>query len=136
MSSATLYGCLILGGDPGGLSVAQGLARVHRTCALFSDSKFRNEGIHASHNIITCDGIHPAEFRKIAQEQISSYHTTEFIDTKITKMVNTSRDGKQGFEVSDSEGQRWRGRSLVFASGCKDIFPAIEGYKENWPHNM
>jgi gliotoxin/aspirochlorine biosynthesis thioredoxin reductase len=68
MSSAKLYDCLILGGGPAGLAVAQGLSRVHRTCVLFSDSKFRNEGIHASHNILPRDGIHPAEFRKIARE--------------------------------------------------------------------
>ena len=136
MSSAKLYDCLILGGGPGGLSVAQGLCRVHRTCALFSDSKFRNDGIHASHNVVTRDGTHPADFRRIAREQISSYHTTDFIDTKITNVVNMTRDGKTGFEASDSQGQKWRGRTLVFATGCKDIFPAIEGYEANWPHSM
>jgi hypothetical protein len=55
---------------PGGLSVAQGLTRIRRTCALFPDSKFRNDGIYASHNILTRDGTHPAEFRKLAREQI------------------------------------------------------------------
>jgi hypothetical protein len=114
----------------------QALSRVRRTCALFSDSKFRNEGIHASHNVVTRDGIHLAEFRKIAREQISSYRSTDFIDTKIVKAINTSGDGKTGFEGSDSLGQIWRGRTFVFATGCKDIFPHIEGYKENWPHNM
>jgi thioredoxin reductase len=131
MSSAKLYDCLIIGGGPAGLSVAQGLSRVHRTCAIFSDSKFRNEGIHASHNILTRDGIHPAEFRKIAREQISSYNTTDFVDTKITEAVNESHDGKKEFELSDGEGQTWRGRTVVFATGCKDIFPAIEGYEQN-----
>ena len=136
MSSATLYDCLILGGGPAGLSVAQGLARVHRTCALFSDDTFRNDGIHASHNVITRDGTHPADFRKIAREQISSYRTTNFIDKRVTKVANTTRGGSARFEVSDSLSQKWHGRTLVFATGCRDIFPAIDGFEENWPNNM
>jgi hypothetical protein len=67
--------------------------------AFFSDSKFRNDGIHASHNILTRDGTHSAEFRKLAREQISSYHNTDFIDTKITKAVNTTRKARTGLGV-------------------------------------
>jgi len=62
----------------------------------------------------------------------SKSHLTEFFDTKI---VNTSRDGSR-VEVSNAEGHRWCGHTLVFATGCKDIFPAIERHKENWPQNM
>jgi hypothetical protein len=89
MSFTKLYDCLILGGGPERLSVVQGLARVHRTCALFSDSK-----------------LHPAEFRKLAREQISSYHNADFVDTKITKAVNTTRKARTGFEGVDSKGQK------------------------------
>ena len=109
---------------------------VYRTCALFSNSKYRNYGIHVSHNILTRDGTPPAEFRKLACEQISSYHAIDSIDAKITEAVNMTRKARTGFEVFDSKGQKWRDRTLVFAMGCKDIFPAIDGYKENWPHNM
>jgi len=136
MSSLKLYDCLILGGGPAGLSVAQGLARVHRTCAVFSDSRYRNEGIHASHNIITRDGVHPDDFRRIAREQIEPYHNTDFFDTRITRVAKTSFDGRMEFEASDENGQRWQGRRLVMATGCKDVFPSIEGYKENWPQKM
>jgi hypothetical protein len=104
MSSTKLCRCLILGGGP----VAQGLARVHRTRALFSDSKFRNDGISASHSILTRDGTHPAEFRKLARKQISSYHNTDFVDTEITKTVNTTRKARTGFEVFDSKVKKWR----------------------------
>lgn len=101
---------------------AQGLSRVHRTCALFSDAQYRNEGIHASHNVLTRDGIHPAEFQRIAREQISAYQTTDFVDIQITNVANTSRDGTSSLEVSDATGHRWCGRTVVFAMGCKDIF--------------
>jgi hypothetical protein len=38
----------------------------------FPTSSFRNDGIHANHNIFTRDDIHPANFREIAREQVSS----------------------------------------------------------------
>ena len=136
MSSTKLSDCLILGVGPAGLSVAQGLARVHRSCALFSDSTYRNDGIHASHNVITRDGVHPDDFRRIAREQIEPYQNTDFFDTRISQVAKATHAGKPGFEVSDEKGQRWQGRKLVFATGCKDVFPPIEGYKENWPLNM
>jgi hypothetical protein len=99
MSSIRLYDCLILRDGPGVLSVAQSLAPVCRTCALFSDLKFRNDGIHASHNILT----HPAEFKKLAREQISSYHKTNFVDTKIIEAVNTTCKARTRFEVFNSK---------------------------------
>jgi thioredoxin reductase len=61
---------------------------------------------------------------------------TDFVDTKITKAANKGHDGKKEFELSDGEGQTSCGRTVIFATGCKDVFPAIEGYEQNWPHNM
>jgi gliotoxin/aspirochlorine biosynthesis thioredoxin reductase len=50
--------------------------------------------------------------------------------------ANTTHKARTVFEMFDSKDQKWQGQALVFATGCKDIFPAIDGYKENWPHNM
>ena len=97
-----VYDALIIGGGPSGLSVALGLGRVHRTCALFSDETFRNEGIHAMHAIVTRDGEHPATFRRIAREQIKPYGNTDFFDkTRIVRVEKKKvADDKDGFEVA------------------------------------
>jgi hypothetical protein len=56
--------------------------------ALAPSSPTRSFDIHASYNILTRDGTHPVEFRKLASEQISSYHNNDFVDTEITTALH------------------------------------------------
>ena len=136
MASPKLYDALVIGGGPAGLSVAQGLSRVHRSCAIFSNKEYRNAGIHVSHNVLTRDHQSPEDFRRIAIEQISKYGTTDFLEQTITGIKKIQTEGRPSFEVSNQNGQTWQGRRLVLATGAKDVFPDIPGYAENWPHNI
>jgi gliotoxin/aspirochlorine biosynthesis thioredoxin reductase len=133
-----IYDALILGAGPGGLASALALARVHRTAAVFSTEQFRNDGITAMHTVPSRDHFHPAEFRAISKSQIlERYSGIEFHDTEIVKASKTvTAAGYDGFQVVDHKGREWTGRKLVLATGSKDIFPPVEGYAENWPHNM
>ncbi|KAL2410759.1 Thioredoxin reductase verT [Exophiala dermatitidis] len=121
MAENTLYDALIVGGGPAGLSIALGLSRLNRRKVVFTKPQgagFRNEGAHEIHNILTRDCTPPAEFRKIAREQIEKYRTTEFVEAEIVSVKKLeSNDGFSSFEAVDSEGRKWR-------------------YKENWPQNI
>lgn len=139
--STSLYDALIVGAGPAGLSVALGLSRTHRRAAVFTTpdgAGFRNESAAEMHNVISRDGISPAEFRSIAKEQIMRYGTVDFIDAEIVHMLKVS--GGEGpmetFQVTASDGRHWTGRKLALAVGSVEVFPDIEGYKENWPQNM
>lgn len=116
--------------------MALALGRVHRTCVVLSDSKFRNDGIHAVHNVLGHDGREPGEIRRLGREQIEKYKNTDFVEKKIVKAKKVTEGGKEYFEAQDEGGEIWKGRKLVLAMGTKDNFPPIEGYKENWPENM
>lgn len=143
-----IYDALIIGAGPAGLSTALGLSRLHRTKVVFTrpqNAGFRNEGTHEVHNVLTRDCTPPAEFRRIAREQIEKYGTTEFIEADITairKLEPASTEGhnlscSSYFEATDGEGRKWVGRKVVLATGSVEVLPAeIPGYKENWPQNM
>lgn len=135
-TSLKLHDVLIIGGGPAGLSVALGLARQHKSCIVFSDSKFRNEGAEAMHGVASRDGECPAEFRRITQEQIVKYGNTTFVDVTVTAVSKDEVNGYDGFRATDKTGRDWLGKKLVFATGCQDIAPKIEGFEENWPRNM
>ncbi|KAJ9636966.1 hypothetical protein H2204_005113 [Knufia peltigerae] len=145
---STIYDALIIGAGPAGLSTALGLSRLHRTKVVFTrpqNAGFRNEGTHEVHNVLTRDCTPPAEFRRIAREQIEKYGTTEFIEADITatrKLEPASTEGhnlscSSYFEATDGEGRKWVGRKVVLATGSVEVLPAeIPGYKENWPQNI
>jgi gliotoxin/aspirochlorine biosynthesis thioredoxin reductase len=131
-----IYDALIIGGGPAGLSVALGLGRVHRTCLVFNDDKFRNQGAYHSHNVLTRDHVPPAEIRALGRKDLERYGNTTFAETRVTKISRQQVGSQQHFLASNAEGQQWQGRSVVLAAGVRDQFPDLEGYAENWPNSI
>jgi len=111
---------------------------LHRTCAILSNSTFRNAGAHAAHAILGHDGKSPEEIRRTGRLEIEAYRHAEFIDATIMKVYkeNSSRHNHEVFVAEDQQGNRWAGRSLVIATGSKDVFPDLPGFVENWPDNI
>lgn len=137
---AKVYDSLIIGSGPAGLSTALGLGRVHRSCVVFSNSSFRNAGVHAAHSILGHDGKSPEQIRREGHREVQAYGHAEFVETSIEKVSTEQRQAGEhmynGFVVEDTKGQRWSGRTLVLATGVKDIFPDLPGFAENWPSNI
>jgi len=139
MTISRTYDALIIGGGPGGLSVALGLARQSRSCLVISHKHFRNDGIEASHAVLGHDHVHPQTILARAREQIERYSNTSYAAAEIIsakKQKVSQWHGREGFEVKSTDGRKWIGKTLVLATGVRDIFPDLEGYKENWPRNI
>ncbi|EPS35575.1 hypothetical protein H072_11051 [Dactylellina haptotyla CBS 200.50] len=139
MAAKILYDAIIIGGGPAGLSVALGLGRQTRKCLVISHNVFRNDGIEASHAVLGHDHTHPQEISARARQQIERYGNTSYVDAEIVSARPEEfpqwRNHK-GFVVKSKDGQSWSGKTLVLATGVKDILPDLKGYKENWPKNI
>lgn len=139
MTTTKLYDALIIGGGPGGLSVALGLGRQNRSCLVISHKRFRNDGIEASHAVLGHDHVHPQIILAQAREQIKRYDNTSYAEAEIVsaqrrKIAQWKDLG--GFEVRSKDGRSWTGKTLVLATGARDVMPDLKGYRENWPRNI
>jgi Thioredoxin reductase len=117
------YDVAIIGGGPAGLNAALVLGRARRTTALFDNSQPRNKVTHASHGFITRDGIEPAEFRRIAYEEVLAYPTVKHWETDVTDIQRT----EDGFTIFTIGGEQIKAGKVILAAGLKEILPDIKG---------
>jgi thioredoxin reductase len=117
-----MYDVIIVGGGPAGLSAATILGRARRRVVVFDDGKYRNEASRGVHGFLTRDGIHPAELRRIAREQLARYEVDYFYN----HVTAAERTGL-GFAVMLDDGGRVESRMLLLATGVRDHIPDIEG---------
>lgn len=118
--------CAIIGGGPAGLNAALVLGRARRNVALFDNNQPRNAVTHASHGFLTQDGVTPAEFRRIAYEEVLRYPSVEHHPVKVTDI----RRIHDGFHIITDRDERIQSRKLLVATGLKEFLPNIPGLKE------
>jgi len=121
-----IYDCAIIGGGPAGLNAALVLGRARKNVALLDNSRPRNGVTHASHGFITRDGIQPAEFRRIAYEEVLNYPSVRHWESEVTDIRRT----EHGFTLSTSKGELVQARKLILAFGLKEELPQIEGIRD------
>ncbi|MFD1954523.1 NAD(P)/FAD-dependent oxidoreductase [Paenibacillus thailandensis] len=120
------YDCAIVGGGPAGLNAALVLGRAKLNVALFDNSQPRNAVTHASHGFITRDGVQPAEFRRMAYEEVLKYPSVRHWETEVTDIRKT----EHGFSVRTSSGEHVEARRVILAAGLKEVLPEIEGVRD------
>jgi thioredoxin reductase len=116
-----MHDAIIVGGGPAGLSAALLLGRARRRVLLVDAGEGRNARAHAIHGFLTRDGTPPAEFRRMAQEELRRYPSVELRQGE----VEAARRNGDGFAVTLA-GQATESRSLLLATGLADDLP-------NWP---
>lgn len=122
------YDCIIVGGSYSGLSAAMALGRSLRNVLIIDDGKPCNATTPHSHNFITHDGKKPAEIAAIAKQQVEQYKTVKFY-TGFALRGNKQDDG---FQIETKAGDIFKSKKLIFATGIRDIIPAIPGFSACW----
>lgn len=127
LAGSALHDVVVIGGGPAGLQAALTLGRVHRRTLLLDSGEHRNDPADAIHNMITRDGTTPAQFQALARAELAGYDSVEVRDAAVGS-VRTAADG--GFEVRLADGSTVGGRSLVLATGLRDVLPPTPGLAE------
>lgn len=124
-----MYDAIVIGGGPAGLQATLTLGRMHRPTLMLDSGTYRNAPVDAMHNIITNDGRDPAEFRSIVRAELSAYGDVEIREVAATAV---DRRGDGTFEVALADGSVVTARTIVLATGLRDVMPDIPGFAEQW----
>ena len=122
------FDVIIIGGSYAGLASAMALGRALRNVLVIDAGDPCNKQTPHSHNFLTHDGKTPKEISTLARQQVSRYDTVTLLSALATKGIKTAN----GFEIQTNAGDTFRARKLAFATGIKDIMPAIPGFSESW----
>ncbi|RUS46902.1 NAD(P)/FAD-dependent oxidoreductase [Cohnella sp. AR92] len=120
------YDCAIVGGGPAGLNAALVLGRARQNVALFDNGQPRNAVTQESHGYLTRDGVTPAEFRRIAYEEVLKYPSAKHWPEEVTDI----RKSEQGFVLTVGAGEQVQARKLILSAGLKEKLPDIEGLRD------
>ncbi|WP_298895469.1 NAD(P)/FAD-dependent oxidoreductase [uncultured Psychroserpens sp.] len=128
MNTSKNFEVIIIGGSYSGLSAAMALGRSLRKVLIIDSSLPCNRQTPQSHNFITQDGATPIEISQKAKSQTLKYDTISFIeDTAVKgKKINDT------FQIITASGKEFITKKLIFATGIKDIMPAIKGFSDCW----
>lgn len=122
------YEVIIVGGSYAGLSAALALGRSLRKTLVIDAHKPCNAPTPHSHNFLTQDGVTPSEIAATAKAQVEKYDTVHFYDGVATQGIQTA----DGFSITTQSGEHFSAKKLIFATGLKDLMPAIEGFTQCW----
>lgn len=127
MATATHYEAAVIGGGPAGLQAALTMSRVGLDVVLIDAGEGRNASTHSMHNVITRDGISPAEFRIVARRELESNGVT-LIDDRVETV---RRD--PAFALALASGRTLVADRVVLATGVVDDLSALpEGLAKHW----
>lgn len=116
-----VYDSLIVGAGPAGLSAAIYLGRARRSVVVLDSGRGRANGPQVNENYLGFPrGIKAARLRDLGQRQAERFGARIVLGS-----VDAAACDETGvFELSGDCG-RWRGRSVVIATGVTDIWPAF-----------
>jgi thioredoxin reductase len=118
-----MYDVIIVGAGPAGLSAALWLGRCRRSVLLCDTGQPRNAVSQAIHGFLTRDGIAPAEFLRLAREQLRQYSSVELRDLAVV----SARREHDHFTVTLLDQSQVTTRVLLCTTGMVDELPPIEG---------
>jgi thioredoxin reductase len=128
MNDSEAVDVIIIGGSYAGLSAALALGRALRQVVVLDSGQPCNRQTPHSHNFLTQDGSTPAAIAAVAREQVLAYPTVQL--RQDAAVAATGKDNS--FTVTTASGIVLHARKLLFASGIRDMMPALPGFTECW----
>lgn len=118
--------CAVIGGGPAGLNASLVLGRARKKTVLFDDNKPRNAVTSEAHGFITRDGIDPQELKRIAQQELTKYPNVKIEKQRVQHVIKE----QQLFHIETENGDLYKARKVILATGFKEMLPDIKRLKE------
>lgn len=128
ISDHEFFDVVIIGGSYAGLAAALALGRAIRRVLVLDTGQPCNRQTPHSHNFLTQDGASPAALAAVAKAQVLAYPTVQHRPEAATGVQGTDNH----FRVTSASGAVVCARKLLFATGVRDLLPAIPGFAESW----
>ncbi|MBC8083714.1 MAG: NAD(P)/FAD-dependent oxidoreductase [Hymenobacter sp.] len=128
MENQETFDVVIIGGSYAGLSAALALGRDIRRVLVLDSGQPCNRQTPHSHNFLTQDGSTPAAIAAQARAQMLAYPTVEHRNEAVVAVAGADNR----FSVTTATGAVVLARKLLFATGVRDLMPAIPGFAESW----
>jgi thioredoxin reductase len=128
MKEQGLLDVIIIGGSYAGLSAGMALGRSLRKTLIIDSGMPCNRQTPHSHNFLTQDGKTPQDIALQARKDLENYKTVQVYNDTVVGARKTN----DTFEIMTLSGKPYRSKKIIFATGIKDIMPAIPGFSECW----
>jgi thioredoxin reductase len=125
--SVRRWDVIIAGAGPAGLSAALVLGRACRKVLLCDTGTPRSWASKEMHSFLTRDGIHPAEFRRIAHREIGRYSNVAFRQVEV-QQAERLPDG--AFRLTLHGKRTVVARKILLATGVFDHLPPLSGIEQ------
>ena len=115
----------VVGAGMAGLAGAL-MARRHRLdTVVFDGGPSRNHWAKEVHAYLGLAGVSGADLKRLGIDQVRAVGG----QIEPVKIAHARREG-QWFEVETADGERWRARAILLATGVRDNYPDIAGFEE------
>lgn len=122
------FDAIIVGGSYAGLAAGMALGRALRRVLIVDGGTPCNRQTPFSHNFITQDGVPPHLIAAKARAQVERYASVQLLNGLVTDASITA----DGFHVCVDGNTLFSAKKVVFATGVRDLMPAIPGFAESW----
>lgn len=119
MPDLEFTGCIVIGAGPAGMTAALYLNRFHREVTVLDAGNSRAHWIPQTHNCPGFpDGLSGDELLERLRTQAVEY------GTRVTQATASQLERVEGgFRVTDTRGEQYYGRTVLLATGIKDVLP-------------
>lgn len=123
-----IYHAIIIGGSYAGMAAALTLGRSLRDVLVIDAGRPCNRFTDSAHNFLSRDGTPPADLARAARRDVARYPTVRFVEGLATALTGADGD----FTVTTQQGDVFRGKKILFATGMRDLLPLVPGLLETW----
>lgn len=125
MSDTKCFDTVVVGAGPAGLTAAIYLARFNRSVLVVERGKGRTENYELNENYFGFpNGVHARQLVELGKKQATRFGV-QFVHDSIS--TTQKRDN---LFILEGEEARYEAKSVILATGVKDLFPNIPNFKD------